>query len=598
MKSDLTEQQKQDLHRRAVALGEAAGEMTGYPSKDKPWLKYYDNEAISAPLPEGTMFEMVYKNNKDHLNNTAINYYGRKITYGALFDAIEQASKSFYALGVRAGEIVVVCSVNTPETVYAIYALNRLGAIVNMVDPRANAEGVHKYITESNTHFVVTIELAYPLIIKAAEGTDVQRIISVSASDSLPQPLKLLYRMKNKPPKLGEKGITWNQFISMGNDIEPQYSSYNKDQYCVIAHTGGTTGEPKGVMLSNDNINAVMHGYCYIGIPFERGHRYFNDLPPFIMYGLCLATHTTLCYGLEVILYPVFDSKAFPKQFAKYRPHHFSALPDHLKYMSEDKATENLDLGYFITAAVGGDLVSQELEILCNDYLHRQNCKYSVTKGYGMTELAATACTSTPKANAIGSVGIPLIANTVKTVDTDSMQELPYNQTGEIWISGPSIMLGYYKKPKETDDMIITDENGVRWIRTGDLGHITEDGLLFHEGRIRRIYLTSYEGQPAKIFPMLVEEKIKQCDSVFDCVVVARLRKNSANYEAIAFIILKNGKIASDGIKESVEIACHQGTPSYMWPVEYRFVTGFPHTPIGKVDFRALEKEAAKTLNA
>ena len=158
-----------------------------------------------------------------------------------------------------------------------------------------------------------------------------------------------------------------------------------------------------------------------------------------------------------------------------------------------------------------------------------------------MTELGATACTSCPKANAIGSVGIPLVANTIKIMDKDSMQELPYNQTGEIWISGPSIMLGYYNKSKETDDIIVTDENGVRWIRTGDLGHITEDGLLFHEGRISRIYLTSHKGQPAKIFPMLVEEKIKQCESIFDCVV-ARLRNNSVNYEAIAFVILKKGK--------------------------------------------------------
>ena len=590
----LTEQQKQDLHRQAVVLGEVEGEMTGYPSQDKPWLKYYASEAISAPLPQGTMFEMVFKNNKDHLNNTAINYYGRKISYGVLFDAIEQAAKSFYALGVRTGEIVAICSVNTPETVYTIYALNRLGAIVNMIDPRTNVAGVHKYIVESNTRFVVTIELAYPLIVKAAEGTDVQRIISVSASDSLPQPLKLLYRLKNKAPKLNEKSITWSQFIAVGKGTVPQYSAYRKDQCCIIAHTGGTTGEPKGVMLSNDNINAVMHGYRYIDIPFQRGHRYFNDLPPFIMYGLCLGTHTTLCYGLEVILYPVFDSKAFPKQFAKYRPHHFSALPDHLKYMIEDKATKDIDLGYFITAGVGGDSVNPELEIASNDYLLRRNCQYPVSKGYGMTELSATACVSFPKANAIGSVGVPLVMNTIKAVDTDSMQELPYNQAGEIWISGPSIMLGYYNKSKETNDMIITDENGVRWIRTGDLGRISEDGLLFHEGRIRRIYLTSYEGQPAKIFPMLVEEKIKQSNAVFDCVVVARLRKNSANYEAIAFIILKDGEVPSDEIKGALEAACHQGTPSYMWPVEYQFVTEFPHTPIGKVDFRALEKEAAK----
>lgn len=142
--------------------------------------------------------------------------------------------------------------------------------------------------------------------------------ISVSAADSLPQSKKFLYRLKNKQPVLRKNAITWTEFVALGNGVKVQDVPYQKDQCCLIAHTGGTTGTPKGVMLSNDNMNAVMHGYRHLGVPFERKHRFFNDLPPFIVYGLCLAIHTTLCYGLEVIYYPVFDSKAFPKMFAKY----------------------------------------------------------------------------------------------------------------------------------------------------------------------------------------------------------------------------------------------------------------------------------------
>lgn len=564
---------------------------TGYPSIDKPWLKYYSEEEISAPLPACTMYELLYRSNKDHPNDIAINYYGRKITYRTLFENIRRSTDAFAALGVQPGEIVMICSVNMPETLYAFYALNRLGAIANMVDPRTNVPGVRQYITESNTRFVVTVDAAYPLIIKAAENTGVQKIISISPADSLPQPAKWLYTLKNKPIKSGEHTICWKTFLEQGKGMSASPVPYQKDRCCVIAHTGGTTGAPKGVMLSDDNINAISHGYHFLGIPFQRNQRYFDDLPPFIMYGLCLATHTTLCYGFEVILYPVFDSKGFPKQFAKYKPHHFSALPDHLKYMMEDKATKNFDLRNFITAAVGGDAVNQELEIACNQYLHRQNCQYEVTKGYGMTELSATACTSCPKANAVGSVGIPLVMNTVKIIDTDTMQELSYNQTGEIWISGPTIMLGYYHMKKETDDMIVTDVNGARWIRTGDLGSINEDGLLFHEGRIRRIYITSHEGQPAKIFPMLIEEKLKEHKAVFDAVVVARLKQGSANYESVAFVILEEGEMWTEELKTELEAICRQGTPSYMWPVEYRVVTEFPHTPIGKVDFRKLENE-------
>lgn len=568
--------------------------LTGYPSIDKPWLKYYSKEAIKAPLPECTMYELLWQNNKDHLDEIAINYYGRKFTYAQLFDGIEKAAKAFSALGVRKGEIVVVCTVNTPEMVYALYALNRLGAIANMVDPRTNVDGIHEYIIESDARFVMTISLAYPAIVKAAKGTSVNNIIVVSPADSLPLITKVLYQMKSKSPKLGEKTIAWKAFIALGTGVAPEYAPYIKDTCCVMAHTGGTTGLPKGVMLSNDNVNAMTHGYWYLGIPFERKQRYFNDLPPFIMYGLCLATHTTLAYGLEVILYPVFDSKGFPKQFAKYKPHHFSALVDHLKYLATDKATKNMDLTNFITAAVGGDSVSCELEQEVNAYLRSHNCKYEVVKGYGMTELAATAVTSFAGANAIGSVGVPLVANTMKIMDLDSMRELRYNHTGEIWISGPSVMLGYYKKPEETAKMIITDEKGIRWIRTGDLGHITEDGLLFHEGRIRRIYMTAHEGQPAKIFPMLVEIALKKSASVSECSVVGRKRKGSDYYEAVAFVVKKDSAQGSAQIIDELNAICAENVPTYMIPAEYRFIDEFPHTPIGKVDFRALEQEAAK----
>ncbi len=266
-------------------------------------------------------------------------------------------------------------------------------------------------------------------------------------------------------------------------------------------------------------------------------------------------------------------------------------MPDHLHYLSTSKVSSKLDLSNSVTIGVGGDSLDCELEKSVNEYLVGHGCKYQVVKGYGMTELSATAISSCVSANAVGCVGIPLIINTVKIVDPDNLEELCYGELGEIWISGPSVMLGYYNKPKETSDTIVTEDTGVRWIQTGDLGYMTSDGWIYHKGRIRRIYLTSHEGQPAKIFPMLVEEKIKQSEAVSNCVVVARLKENSANYEAVAFVISKEQAIIS--LEQELKDICSKEVPTYMQLVEYRFVEEFPHTPIGKVDFRALEKECA-----
>ena len=209
-----------------------------------------------------------------------------------------------------------------------------------------------------------------------------------------------------------------------------------------------------------------------------------------------------------------------------------------------------------------------------------------------MTELAATAVTSFTGANAIGSVGVPLVSNNIKIVDMDTMQEMKYNQTGEIWISSPSMMLGYYKKPDETSKIIISDQHGQKWIRTGDLGHMTEDGLLFHEGRIRRIYLTAYDGQPAKSFPMLIEGALKKSPFVRECSVIGRKCKGSDNYETVAFIVKHDLNVDEAQIIKELSIVCSENVPTYMLPVEYRFIEELPHTPIGKIDFRVLEKEA------
>lgn len=567
--------------------------LTGYPSIDKPWLKYYSEEAINAPLPECTLYEMLWKNNKDHLDDIAINYFHRRFTYKQLFDGIERAAKAFSALGVIEGDIVLISTVNTPEMVYAFYALNRLGAVANMVDPRTSVSGLHDYIVEAGVKVILTVDQACSSMRKAAEGTDVEKIIRISVADSMPLFTRIIYRAKNKLEIDNKESMSWEIFERAGVSVCPKYASYKKDTCCVIAHTGGTTGLPKGVLLSNDNFNAVMHAYKYIGIAFERQHRYFNDLPPFIMYGLCLGIHITLCYGLEVVLYPKYDAVDFPKQFIKYRPNHFSASADHLKYLSTDRRLQKENLYYLITAAMGDDMLDRKLEMSVNKYLLNHGCKFEAIKGYGMTELSATVVLSSPKANAVGSVGIPLIQNIVKVMSTETRKELGYNETGEIWVSGPSVMMGYYQKPEETDSIISVDENGVRWIHTGDLGHMSEDGLLFIEGRIRRIYVTSYEGQPAKIFPMLVEKVLRQSPVVSECSVVGRKQKNSDFYEVVAFIV------GDETYKNAVDIKklkdmCVESLPIYMVPVEFRFINALPHTPIGKIDFRTLEREAER----
>ena len=210
--------------------------LTGYPSIDKPWLKYYSEEAINAPLPECTIYEYLWKNNKDHLDDVALNYFDRKITYGELFENIEKAAKGYSALRVSAGDIVTICAVTIPETIYTLYGLNRLGVICNMVDPRTSTDGIKNYIKEVNSKIVVTIDVAYPKIVEAVKGTDVKNIVVISPADSLPQPKKFLFKAFKSPKIPDDKlHIKWEDLIAQekkGNArlyrISKRYLLYNR----------------------------------------------------------------------------------------------------------------------------------------------------------------------------------------------------------------------------------------------------------------------------------------------------------------------------------------------------------------------------------
>ena len=149
--------------------------LTGYPSIDKPWLKYYDEDAITAPNTALTIYDFLWTNNKDHLEDIAIDYFDKKITYNQLFREIDQIARSFSAIGVKKDDIVIMATVTTPETIYALYALNRLGAVANMVDPRTNIEQIHDYIIETSSRFILVIDGAYLKIEQAVVGTKVEK---------------------------------------------------------------------------------------------------------------------------------------------------------------------------------------------------------------------------------------------------------------------------------------------------------------------------------------------------------------------------------------------------------------------------------------
>lgn len=568
-------------------------ELTGYPSIDKPWLKYYSEEAINAKMPECTIYEYLWESNKDYQSNVALNYFDRKITYSEVFENIEKATKGYSALGLKSGDIVTVCAVTIPETIYSFYGLNRLGVICNMVDPRTSAEGIREYIKEVNSKIVVTIDVAYIKIAEAIKGTDVEKVVIISPADSLPQPKKILFKAfkATKLPK-DNLHIKWNDFIVNGENVKPRISEYKKETPCVIVHTGGTTGMPKGVLLSDDNLNKSAFQAINVGFDFKREHTWLNIMPPFIAYGVGNGLHLPLIVGMEVILIPSFNPDKFADLLNKYQPNHMVGVPSHYGNIIHSKKMQNKDLSYIIAPTVGGDAMDVSLEKETNEFLKNHNCLYPACKGYGMSEVAAgVSICSSHSVNKIGSVGIPLTHTTMAVFDVVSGKELQYNEEGEICMTGPNTMVGYYNNQTETNNVIKKHDDGLMWVHSGDIGYIDEDGFVFIKDRIKRVIIR-HDG--FKVFPSLIEKTVDTNDNVVsNCAVGIADIEHSQGKLPIVFAVLNDGANAETVKKELFEL-CKKELPEYVQPVDFIFIDKMPLTPIGKVDYRALEKEAEK----
>lgn len=309
-----------------------------------------------------------------------------------------------------------------------------------------------------------------------------------------------------------------------------------------------------------------------------------NILPPFVAYGIFVGVHMPLCLGVEVYLCPSPDPVAVVKNFKKCKPHHFTGSPIHITALIEDKQVSKMDLSFLKTTACGGDIMSDSWIAQVNQFFADRRSKSRIIVGYGMTETAGTFCTGTQKTD--GMMLFP--KNNIKVLDVDTGVEKKFNETGEVYLSGPTLMDGYYKKEGLTDEVISVDDNGVRWLRTGDLGYVTEAGFLVINGRLKRIYWTIGDnGEACRVYPMKIEQVIETHNLVVQSAVVGIPNKEKG-YLTFAMLVLSDLQRKDEIIQEIKEI-CEKKLDKSSWPFKYRVVEALPRTAASKVDYKQIE---------
>lgn len=563
------------------------------PSIEKPWLKFFSEEAREASMPKNTIYRHLRECSEGGHDNTALNYFGKKISYGKLLDEADRAAGAFTAAGIKKGDIVAAATVTIPEMVYALYGLNKIGAAPLMLDPRTNATEVLRFVKETGAKVFIVIDLYYEVLKDVIFESGVEKIVVISADTSLPASIRFLKQFKMPAPRIetSDKVLTWMQFTAFGEGIDTETAAYGDNDLAAVTLTGGTTGAPKGVMLSNDGFNAIAFGFKHCGVSYKRGQRFMNIIPMFASYGIVSSLHMPLTLGLEVVVIPKFDADKVGYYVKKYRPEHTLLVPAHYeKLMNSREMANGFDLSFFRTAGSGGDTMNAGLEAKLNSFLESRGCRYPLSQGYGMSEVSSAAsCCCNGNFKSL-SVGYPLLTTTIGIFAPGTTDELDYGEEGEICISGPSIMLGYLNNKAETDNVIRRHPDGTLWVHSGDIGHMDPDGFVYIKGRIKRM-ITLFNGH--KVFPTHIESVLGHHPMVASCAVVGVNDTTHAQGQlTLAVIEAKEQALEKlTAIKNELYEMCRQELEGPAKPYDIIFVASMPHTGMGKIDYLKLAED-------
>lgn len=561
--------------------------LTGYPSIDKPWLKYYSEEAINAPLPECTIYEYLWENNKDYPDDIALIFENQKITYRDLFRQIDRTASAFASIGVKEGDVVTLMVLNQPETVYCLYALNKIGAISCMINVLSSPKEIVHYMEECDSEYLIALDALFEKAYAALRQYPMKKLIYLPLYQSLGFLKKTAYRMKVKEPSAKESEIiSWDAFLRCATGDVP---SVKKDcRTCaIIGHTGGTTGTPKGVMLSDFGLNAIP-AQCGAFFGHSRQEKLLDLIVPHATYSVAVCILIPLALGLTDILIPRVNPETVDRLIMKYRPNYIPSIPLYWRSVINSKVIRHIP--FLKWASCGGAGFSESQIEALNHTFAKADAKTNLMVGYGLTEVCSLASVQSKRIYEMGSIGISLPKNNISVFDADTLTEKKYNELGEICIQSPSVMLGYVRNETETKEMLRIHSDGSVWVHTGDVGYINENGSVFIKGRMKRIYLTIKNNIHGKIFPDRVEKLLNQHPAVSDCCVVCVPGEKDVNIP-IAYC---ESNSASENIEAELLSLCKEELPEYAVPARIVFLPALPRTAMGKIDYRALEERAAK----
>lgn len=549
---------------------------------------YTDKMPSEIQYFEGGLYDAVYEASCKWPHNIALEYYDTQITYKDLIKRINKVAAALRAIGAEKGEHISVCMPNTPETIYMFYAINEIGAVASMIHPLSSEKEIEDYLNQANSKIMLCIDITYPKVEAIIKNTNLEQVVVVSATRSMDLIVRAVYKLtkgRKNHIKKSQHVITWDHFLSKANKyIGNPHARVNSTDAAVIMYSGGTTGKPKGIVLSNLNFNAQALGAKYL-VPelLKSEHSFLTFLPNFHAFGFGVCMHMPLYFGCRIVLIPQFNAKKLKNYIKRYKINILVGVPTVFDYLTKIKLGPK-ELKGIKGVVSGGDVISMSTKERINDFLKEHGSKAVLENGYGLTE-ASGGFIFSPRSVAEDpdAIGFPIPDNEVVIMDLKTKKPALTGKDGEIVVRGLSVMKGYLNNPKATEEAFIKIGTK-KYLRTGDIGYVDDNGLFHFRARLKRMIVSN----GYNIYPATIEEATLKCQDISACAVVGR--EDKLRGEKVVVFVVTKPDTHERAIRKELSGIYRKYLAKYEIPREIRFIDELPKTKLAKVDFKALEE--------
>lgn len=560
-------------------------------------------DIILNNIPKYTMYGYIRECNKNNLDRYALRFGRKRYTYGEFIDLIDRYAKGFAAMGIRKGDRVALLLPNLPESTIIIYALNKIGAISDNIDPTSKEDRMKYFLEKEKVNAIVCFDKVYETSIKSIENyiyneLNIDKVLITKITDSLPMIESAMYRMKFRDEDIVKRVSTSygninifgiNRFLNDSRYQVCYTNPYVENEVATICHSSGTTGVPKTIPSTNENVNFIAFQHQVSNIDYSRVKTFLHVLPGFAQFGFSDSMHLGHSLGLEMIEIPIFSQENIIDILLKTKANCLFGTPSFwLRLIGSDKYN-NANLSFLEEAVYGGGTLTITQLANINRFLISHNAKCLLRTGYGMSEFNGTCILEDPFMSTPGSCGIDLPGGSGIIINPDTMNELSCGELGHLYYSKGS------NPVCEFDGEVLhktINIDGREYIDTGDIMKKNARGEYFFEGRASGM-ISRYDGY--KIYPNALENAVTSSSYVEDVMISEYYDESNFGAMPLIYVVLSKeskGIDIKDIIKNIIDnyILSNNNMSFRDIPTKWKVVDELPYTTALKKDYKKIKE--------